>query len=114
NMDSQSSNLTVAGLNGDASGRMGTTNATAAVALTLGGSGTYSFPGIIGAITAEGKTGSNAQMSLIKTGRGTQVLTGINTYTGRTTINQGTLSLGVANGIATGSPLTLGGGKFDT
>jgi fibronectin-binding autotransporter adhesin len=115
NIDSTASNLTVAGLTGDATGRFGTSNqTTAGTNLTLSGSGTYTFPGVIGAITVAGKTGTNTIFSLTKNGTGTQILTGVNTYTDRTTINQGTLSLGIANGLASASPLVLGGGRLAT
>ena len=115
NIDSAASNLTVAGLTGDATGRFGTTNqTTAGTNLTISGSGTYTFPGVIGAITVAGKTGSNAILSLTMNGTGTQILSGVNTYTGATTVNRGTLALGIANGIDIGSPLVLGGGKLAT
>ena len=115
NIDSAASNLTVAGLTGDATGRFGTTNqTTAGTNLTISGSGTYTFPGVIGAITVAGKTGSNAILSLTMNGTGTQVLSGVNTYTGATTVNRGTLALGIANAIDIGSPLVLGGGKLAT
>ena len=61
--------------------------------------------------------------NFIKTGLGTMVISAtnsptgvnyVNTYTGSTTVNQGTLSVGVANGINAASALILGGGKFDT
>ncbi len=51
---------------------------------------------------------------ITKAGLGKMLLTAVNTYTGTTTVNQGTLSLGSANGINVASPLILGGGKFDT
>ena len=115
NIDSAASNLTVAGLAGDATGRFGTSNqTTAGTNLTISGSGTYTFPGVIGAITVAGKTGTDAILSLTMNGTGTQILGGVNTYTGATTVNQGTLSLGIANGINSGSPLVLGGGKLAT
>ena len=47
-------------------------------------------------------------------GAGTMLISGNNNYTGRTTVNEGTLSVGMANGINAASPLILGGGKFDT
>jgi autotransporter family porin len=101
NMDNHSSNQQVAGLTGDATGVVGTTDATSAVVFTIGGSGVYAFPGVIGAVTLQGKAGSNAQLSLDMAGAGRQILSGSNTYTGATSINSGTLQLG--NGGATGS-----------
>ena len=79
NIDSSTSSLSVAGLTGDTTGRLGTANVGNASAVTLNGSGTYSFPGIIGAFETAGKTGSDAMISLTKTGTGTQTLGGINT-----------------------------------
>ena len=56
-----------------------------------------------------------ATLSLATSGSGKLTLTGINTYTGNTSVGAGgTVSLGVANGINAASPLVLGGGKFDT
>jgi hypothetical protein len=61
--------------------------------------------------------------NFIKTGTGTMLISAtnaatganyVNTYTGSTAVNQGTLSVGVANGINAASSLILGGGKFDT
>jgi fibronectin-binding autotransporter adhesin len=93
NIDSGASALAVAGLTGDATGRFGTSNASNAAALTLSGSGNYDFPGIIGAIVVAGKTtSSNAQISVTKTGSGTQILEGASTYSGITTISGGILS----------------------
>lgn len=61
-------------------------------------SGTRTFTGIIR--NGDG-TGTDGTLALTKTGAGTQVLTANNTYTGATTITEGTLQLG--NGGATGS-----------
>ncbi|MCE9609012.1 MAG: autotransporter-associated beta strand repeat-containing protein [Chthoniobacter sp.] len=46
---------------------------------------------------------------VVKAGNGTLVLAAANAYTGATTIIQGTLKLGVANGIPLNSTLTLAG-----
>jgi outer membrane autotransporter protein len=55
---------------------------------------------VVGTIVDGGDFGGTGG-SLVKTGSGTLILTGTNTYTGGTTINGGTLQLG--NGTATGS-----------
>jgi fibronectin-binding autotransporter adhesin len=54
-------------------------------------------------------------LTFFKNGSGTQTLTGANTYTGRTTINGGTLELNYESAISilsSSSPLTLGGGAL--
>ncbi len=59
--------------------------------LTIGDNGgTGTFNGII--------ENTSSALSIIKTGTGTQTLGGVNTYTGNTTINSGTLALTAANG----------------
>lgn len=83
--------LTVGGLTGnkDLASVFTTTSGgySAVTALTLNPlTGSPSYSGSIG--------NGAAGMSLTKTGAGTQVLTGTNTYTGATTISTGTLQLG--------------------
>jgi autotransporter-associated beta strand protein len=93
--DINGQNQTIAGLNG---GSGTVTNTGAAKALTLGGSGTYSFGGTITASTT-------SNMSIVKSGSGTQTLSGTNTYTGATTVSGGTL---LVNGsTASGSAVTV-------
>jgi len=58
--------------------------------------------------TGDGATG--AKLALVKTGNGTQVLTGVNTFSGGTVVNGGVLQVGSGN---TGqSTATLGTGGF--
>jgi len=60
-----------------------------------GGSGTFS--GVIQ------NSGTSSILSLAKTGGGVETLSGANTYSGDTTINQGTIKLGASNVIPDGS-----------
>jgi len=74
--------------------------------LTFNSTATNTYSGVI----ANGASG----MTLTKNGSGTQTLAGTNTYTGLTTINAGTLKLGVSNAINSGNNLTVGSaGIFD-
>ncbi len=88
----------------------GTVNASSGTpTLTVGGgdaSGTFS--GII--------QNSGGTMSVAKTGNGTQVLSGVNTYGGTTTINGGFLNAGVADAgtgpFGSGGSIAFGGGTL--
>ena len=70
----------------------------------------------IGAVIGNANGGANA-VTFNKAGTGTLTLTGINTYTGGTTINAGTLLLGNATATigtnTAANTLTLSGGTFD-
>ncbi len=100
----------LAGLN-NVSGSGGTVTNTggAARVLTLGGSGTYSFGGVITATTP-----ANLALTVALTGGGKQTLSGNSTYTGVTTLTSGTLIINGDNSGATGAFAvnggTLGGG----
>jgi autotransporter-associated beta strand protein len=50
---------------------------------------------------------------LTKLGSGVLTISGINTYEGATTINNGTLRLGVANALPTNSVVNVNGGTYD-
>ncbi len=72
-------------------------NSGGAATLTLGyNDATASFAGVI----------SGANLSLTKTGAGTQTLSGTNNYAGNTTVSNGTLVLKVAS-LATNSTVTV-------
>ena len=69
--------------------------------LTINDSGTDTFAGVM-----RDDPGGNGDLAIAKSGGGTLVLTGANTYTGGTTINAGTLQLGdgaTSNGSVAGN-----------
>ena len=96
-------NPTIAGLNDNAGAGGVVTNSGASTArtLTVGGSGTYSFNGII----VDGSQPDRFTMA----GTGTQVLGGNNTYSGVTTISSGTLLVN-GNDSATTNTYTVSAG----
>lgn len=75
--------------------------------LTIGGAASGTFSGVIR------EDDSDALFNLAKTGAGTQVLSGVNTYRGTTTVTGGTLAVdgAIASsfGVTVGSGGTLGG-----
>ncbi|MBB5030607.1 beta strand repeat-containing protein [Prosthecobacter vanneervenii] len=73
------------------------------VALTLKVTGTQTFSGLLRNGTLAGA------LSLIKSGAGTQILSGASTYTGGTTISEGTLQFGISGAISSSSALILNG-----
>ena len=83
-----------------------TTGYSGLTALTLNpGTGTtHDYSGVI--------ANGSANMTLTKTGSGTQVLSGLNTYTGLTTVSEGTLAYGVTNSLSSGA-VTVNGGTLD-
>jgi fibronectin-binding autotransporter adhesin len=103
-LDLNGRNQEVAGI----SVNSGTTNeirsATSAT-LTVNSSSADSTFGAGGSITGS--------VSLVKEGGNRLTLAGTNTYTGATTVNNGTLALGAAGSINNSSGVALGGGTFD-
>jgi fibronectin-binding autotransporter adhesin len=95
-----------------------TTTATTPVTLTLGANNTSgTFSGVIEDNFASNPAGT---LSLIKTGTGTQVLSGVNSYYGATTVSAGALTIGSLSDstsvtIATGAALNVNsGGTLNT
>jgi autotransporter-associated beta strand protein len=72
----------------------------------LGGGGS-------GAVVGTVSTAANTSGGLVKNGAGILTLGAASTYTGGTTINAGTLALGVDNALAATGAVTISGGTFD-
>jgi autotransporter-associated beta strand protein len=91
---------TFAGLNGGTNSSALT--ASGSPTITLNGSGSYAYSGAI-----------SGGISLVKSGLGTQVVSGVNTYTGATNITGGSLlvngSLAAGSAVSVGTDGTLGG-----
>lgn len=105
-----SSNLfTIAGINdGTGGGGLYTRGTAGGTRWTeLAGDDDYSFSGVI-------QNGSGTSyIGMVKTGAGTQTLSGANTYTGGTVLGGGTLRLNGATGsLAATGVLTMQGAKF--
>jgi len=100
-LDLLTNTITINGLSG-AGGTVTTSSADAGTStLTVGDNdATATFSGVIN----DGASGR--QLALTKTGSGVQILTGVNGYTGATTVNGGTLAI---NGTIS-SPVTVYGG----
>ncbi len=84
-------------------GNVNLSNDNTARTLTADVTGTSTITGVI----ANGGTGAG---NLTKTGDGTLVLSGASTYTGTTTISEGTLTLGASNRLHNATDLVFGAG----
>ena len=105
NLDLGGRDNTVGSLSGTAGGVV-QNSLGAAILTTGGGGGSGDFSGNI--------VNGTAPLSLTKIGAGTQTLSGINTYTGATTINAGILRAGSTTGLSnTSAFLVNGGGTLD-
>jgi len=99
----------------DASGGGALVFSTPAVAYTGSGNRTLTLTGTnTGANTLAAAISDNgsAQVSVYKTGAGTWVLSGSNSYSGRTQLNSGVLNLGNANAIGATGTISFGGGTL--
>jgi outer membrane autotransporter protein len=100
----------IAGLAGTGTGNV--TTSTGAATLTIGATPTGVTPALTTATTLVSNAnlidaGVPNSLSLIKAGAYTQVLAGTNTYSGTTTVNNGTLAAGSAGGFSAKSAYTV-------
>ena len=106
---SLATNITGAGV---ANGITNTVSGTPST-LTIDGSTSTTFTGVIGIPVASTVTGASNNIVLVKSGAGTLTLAGTtaNTYTGLTTVNGGELDLSKTSGVnAIAANLTIGDG----
>ncbi len=84
-----------------------TNSGSANIALTLGANnGSDSFAGVI----QDGNSGGTT--ALTKSGTGTETLTGVNTYTGATSVSSGKLALGAGGSLANTAISVASGATF--
>ena len=107
-------------LNGGTLQSTGTTSLDSNRGVTIYASSTIDVDGSSTELTVPGIITGGAGANLSKTGLGTLILDGVNTYAGSTAINEGTLSisadsgLGAVPGSTTADHLTINGGTLQT
>lgn len=91
-----------------------TANLVTGFTLNVGSGNTLSYSGSIGGFgtgtTNNNGNGTGGNSTLTKSGAGTQVLTGIHTYTGATNVDGGTLEISGSGSINSSSAINVAGG----
>ncbi len=109
-LDVNGYNSTIGGLSGGTNAYVNNSAAGSASTLTVGSNNaSATFSGVL-----ENNGSGGAKLALVKSGTGTQVLAGANTYTGGTVVNAGTLQ--AVNAAALGNvanTLQVNGGLLD-
>jgi len=101
--------LTTAGAANPANSFVQNNSNSTTATLTLGD---YDQSATFAGVIRNGGDGSGA-VAIRKIGGGRQTLTGVNTYTGLTTVNGGTLAVSGAGSIATSQQILVDGGTLD-
>jgi autotransporter-associated beta strand protein len=101
---------TIAGLSSTVGGavRNNLTSTTGSLTTDVTAGASYTFSGTL-------ENGTAGTLSYTKSGAGTQILTGTNTYTGQTNVNGGVLQLGnggTAGALASGSAVVFSNGNL--
>jgi len=109
NIDLNGFNQTLRSLVGSSGSLIIDNRASGTSTLTLDSSNT-NVTSSAGTVLADGISGG--KVALVKNGSGTQTLQGASTYSGGTTLNNGSLVLGNANALGTGD-LTVNGGTLN-
>lgn len=105
NLDMASYSDGVASLSGDSTGvvKNSVTGTTSTLTVNPASATSTTFAGVI----AGTNSAAQGNISLVKSGSGTLVLTGANTFSGSTTVNGGTLTLATSSGSALGSTSSI-------
>lgn len=106
-LDLYGHNAQINGLTGSTNAVIDSTNGAGTSTLTIGNNNAGgTFAGVI--------KNSTGTVAVTKTGTGTQILSGVNQYAGPTTINGGTIQIGVANAVPSTGGVVLGGGTLNS
>lgn len=76
--------------------------------LTLSGSSTGN---LVSGVIGNGSNAGTGKLPLVKSGTGTWTLTGVNTYTGITNVNSGTLAIGTGGSISSSPVINVASGS---